>query len=159
MISEKLKIIIETHINLIEEYRLNELYNYCPLDETRNELTMVLSNVGIQPLKFFKTVVPKYSYLKNSVITEVAIPSGISKVDVGAFSWCENLSRVILPSSLTTLGIRCFTGCKNLTTVIYEGTSEQWSNVKSVLNPFLDTPVTHITCKDKIVEWNPYKNI
>ena len=156
MISEELKEIVERYINLIEEYKFNELYSRCPYNEVRNELTMMLSSIGIDPLKYFDDEIPKYAYLKNNTITEVRIPEGIVKIDLGAFHACEKLQKVYLPSSLLELSLRTFSECSSLNEVHYNGTSDEWQKINWSLDPFMDTKVTHIICTDKVIEWDSY---
>lgn len=159
MLSDELKQIVEQNIKLIEEYRFNELYRHCPYNEVRNELTMMLHSIDIDPLKFFEKEIPKYVCLRNNTITEVRIPEGIVKIDYGAFLECSKLEKVYLPSSIADLTIGTFEKSSRLKEVYYNGTSENWQNVKWSLNPFKDTQVTHIICTDKVIEWNPYKEV
>lgn len=156
MISEELKHIIERYINLIEEYKFNELYRHCPYNEVRSELTMLLLSIDIDPLKYFDTEIPEYAYLRNNTITEARIPEGIVKIDLGAFHECKKLQKVYLPSSLLDLTIRPFSKCSSLDEVHYNGTSDEWQKIDWSLNPFMDTQVTHIICTDKVIEWDPY---
>ena len=156
MLSEELKQIVERHIKLIEEYKFNELYSHCPYNEVRNELTMLLRSVDIDPLKFFNKEIPKYVCLRNDIITEVRIPEGIVKIDIGAFHQCTKLEKVYLPSSILDLSIRPFSDCTSLNEVHYAGTSDDWQKVKWALNPFNNTQVTHIICEDEVIKWEPY---
>ena len=157
MLTEDLKNFVENNIQLIEEYKFSELYNECYPYTMRTDLTNMLMSAGLQPLLYFREIVPKYAYLRNDMITKITIPEGITKIDIGAFHRCRNLTEVKLPTSLKEICSKSFSNCPLLDTVYYEGTSEQWDLVAYTLDPFLETKVTHIRCKDRIIEWIPYK--
>lgn len=156
MLTEELKNFVEQNIQLIEEYRFNELYNKCYPYTMCTDLTNLLMSISLQPVLYFRKDIPKYAYLRNEAITRITIPEGITHIDLGAFYQCENLTEVTLPQSLENIGLRSFSNCPFLDTVYYEGTSEQWKLISNSLNPFLETKVTQIRCKDEVIEWNPY---
>lgn len=54
------------------------------------------------------------------------IPDGETTIANGAFSYCEELTKVVIPSSVTTIGREAFKGCKNLESI------EIPSNVTSI---------------------------
>lgn len=157
MLTEELKNFVERNIQLIDEYRFNELYSKCFPFTMRTDLTNMFISAGLQPILYFREIVPKYAYLHNDMITKITIPEGITKIDLGAFYQCGNLTEVTLPLSLKEIYLRSFSNCPLLDTVYYEGTSEQWNLVSYTLDPFFETKVTQIRCKDRIVEWAPYK--
>ncbi|MDR1286701.1 MAG: leucine-rich repeat domain-containing protein [Treponema sp.] len=49
-----------------------------------------------------------------------AIPSGVTFIGYGAFSWCSGLSSVTIPSSVASIGERAFEGCGALAVVTVE---------------------------------------
>ncbi len=46
--------------------------------------------------------------------TEVIIPSGVTRIDDGAFNGCANLTKVTIPEGVTSLGYVCFADCTSL---------------------------------------------
>ena len=52
--------------------------------------------------------------LAETGITEIVVPEGVTLIDNGAFSYCENLQLVTLPSTLDNLGDNPFSACPSL---------------------------------------------
>ena len=46
------------------------------------------------------------------------------------FEYCTNLVSITIPSTLEIIGYDAFHGCDNLKTIYYEGTKEDWSNIR-----------------------------
>ena len=80
------------------------------------------------------------------------IPSGVTRIDNGAFMGCESLKSVTIPSNVTSIGDSAFADCSSLTSVTipssvisiddgafyicyslkdiyYTGSEEQWQNI------------------------------
>lgn len=66
---------------------------------------------------------------KESLVTEVVIPDGVTRIEVGAFTECANLTTLTLPSSLTFIGEDAF-GSSNFNNVYYGGSAEQWNAIE-----------------------------
>lgn len=79
-------------------------------------------------------------YMKDSTITSVVIPAGITSIGNNAFSSCTTLNKVTIPSGVTTIGASAFLGCDGLTeieipdsvTSIGKGAFCQSDNLKKV---------------------------
>ena len=92
-------------------------------------------------------------------LTNIDIPSSVTSIGDGAFSWTGLLS-VTIPASVTKLGEQVFETCNNLHTILYEGTPSSISN--QTVHPFigcvhLDTIITpaelwHCTNADPVLE-------
>lgn len=52
---------------------------------------------------------------RQSDITRVVIPEGVTTIGEGAFEFCEQLSEAVFPSSLKQIGQGAFSGCTQLT--------------------------------------------
>lgn len=50
-------------------------------------------------------------------ITEVVIPSGVTKIGDYSFASCNNLKSITIPNSVTSIGIYCFANCYALSSV------------------------------------------
>ena len=92
-------------------------------------------------------------------LTNIVIPSSVTSIGDGAFSW-TGLQSVTIPASVTDLGEQVFETCNNLHTILYEGTPSSISN--QTVHPFigcvhLDTIITpaalwHCTTADPLLE-------
>jgi len=45
------------------------------------------------------------------------IPNSVTKIGIGAFGDCKNLTSITIPNSVTEIGIGAFWDCKNLTSI------------------------------------------
>lgn len=78
-------------------------------------LTKILSEAGIDPLKYMNHV-PKNYACKLSDLTSVVIPDTIKTIDEYAFAETK-LKSITIPSSVKRIGLFAFENCKNLTKV------------------------------------------
>ena len=51
---------------------------------------------------------------KNTALTEIVIPEGVTELGDEAFSYCNDLTRVTLPDSVSKIGEECFLNCVRL---------------------------------------------
>ena len=92
-------------------------------------------------------------------LTNIDIPSSVTSLGDGAFSW-TGLQSVTIPASVTTMGEQVFETCNDLRTILYEGSLKTISN--KVVHPLigcvhLDTIITpaalwHCTSADQALE-------
>ncbi len=68
----------------------------------------------------------------NERITDVILPSGISSLPAGAFAGCSSLRNITIPRRIKTIKENTFAGCVSLRNVFYEGTIEEWREIKIV---------------------------
>ena len=125
---------------------------------------------GVDKTKADSLYIPTYKYiggiryavteilpnaLENSLITELTVAEGVTKIGDNAVRDCKNLKRVILPSSISEIGKYAFAGattleyarlgigltkigtgafgsCPALTSIAYEGSSSQLATVEGV---------------------------
>lgn len=118
-------------------------YEYIILDDGTAEITKYNGNATelVIPTELDGNKVSsigKFSFEKNSSITSLTIPSGITigdnafrytklksltlsdgvtTINNGAFSFCESLEQVTLPDSLTSIGNFAFQSCKSLKSI------------------------------------------
>ena len=52
-----------------------------------------------------------------SAITSVTIPDGVTSIESSAFSGCSGLTSITIPSSVTSIGSSTFLGCSGLTSI------------------------------------------
>gem|GEM_PF-4620560 len=60
----------------------------------------------------------KKLYLNNSLVTNLAIPSGITTIKQYAFRACESITSVTFPNSVTSIADYAFMHCTSLTNVV-----------------------------------------
>lgn len=65
-------------------------------------------------------------------ITDIVLPSTIRWLSEKAFAGCRNLRRITIPKNIRTIRRGTFAGCEKLTDIYYEGSSEEWEQVKIV---------------------------
>lgn len=66
---------------------------------------------------------------KNSNITFIVIPNGVTEICDYAFDGCVNLANVVLPESLEKIG-NAFPDLRDWGYLYYEGTLEQWVQIQ-----------------------------
>ena len=71
----------------------------------------------------------KYTFSKNTKLTDVIIKDGITTIGQYAFENCTVLKNATIPNSVTKINTYAFNYCKALTTVNYTGTEEQWNAI------------------------------
>ena len=64
------------------------------------------------PLNFAKNL-----YLNGTLVTDLTIPDGITKINYYAFINCISITSVTIPDSVTSIGNSAFNGCSGLTSV------------------------------------------
>ena len=76
------------------------------------------------------TAIPFDTFLSCKSLTSVTIPDGVTSISASAFNYCAALSSVTIPDSVAAIGWAAFSNCNALTDVYYDGTEEQWKQVK-----------------------------
>lgn len=82
------------------------------------------------------------AFQKCSNLETVTIENGVSHISQQMFESCTNLKSITIPVTVTQIHTYAFYGCTNLQDVYYEGSSTQWSEIKTYSN---NTPLTNAT--------------
>ncbi len=75
-------------------------------------------------------------------LSSVAIPEGVKIIGPEAFMQCDNLSSVKMPGSVEIIGNDVFKGCADPIHIYYNGTADEWSNVRKV-GDLAENPIVH----------------
>lgn len=117
-------------------------------------------------IQYGATSIPQYTFSNWSSLSKIIIPSSVATIESHAFYYCEELKeliipdgvlrmkdysvincykleKVILPKSLIFVSSCAFSDCPSIETVLYEGSEEQWNNMKSQPS-FASCPVQSI---------------
>lgn len=95
------------------------------------------------------------AYAKNTELTTASIPEGIVSLGSSAFANCVNLASVTLPASLQDIGFNCFFNTPKLVSIVFNGTVEQWKNIKRGSNWLTKSGTTTVQCADGQINVNP----
>lgn len=76
------------------------------------------------------TTIGASAFFDNISLKELNIPKSVTRIESDAFENCVNLEKVYLPNNLKYLGTSVFSGCKNLKTIYYDGTEEEWDQIR-----------------------------
>jgi len=88
---------------------------------------------------------------KNSGLTSIVIPEGVTLIGDYAFSYCKALTSVVLPKSLERVGIVAFGGCSSLVDVqIPEGAMVTYKKEGNI-EPFHNCSSLSSTSKQAII--------
>ncbi len=80
------------------------------------------------------TEIGNYQFYGFDNITKVTISNSTKKIGILAFANCFKLSTIVLPTSVTSIEGGTFDMCFRLYEVYFEGTLEEWKNIKNNLN-------------------------
>lgn len=71
----------------------------------------------------------KQYYIGNSAIKKIIIPEGVTTINKYAFAYLTELTEIVLPSTLTKIGVGAFEGCNKLKTISFpNGNNLQFIN-------------------------------
>lgn len=65
-------------------------------------------------------------------LTDIILPSSIGSIPEDAFRGCLNLRRITIPGRVGMIDEGTFAGCICLTDIYYEGTRQEWEEIKIV---------------------------
>lgn len=68
-------------------------------------------------------------YLNDQLVTQLVIPSGVTRIGIYAFASCASITSVVIPNSVTSIGKNSFVVCNAFKEIYYNGTAEEWNNV------------------------------
>ena len=72
----------------------------------------------------------KGAFIMCDRLLNFRLPSGITEISEDMFKMSEELLSIRIGNEINTIGQRAFDGCDNLKAVFFDGTEEEWNNVK-----------------------------
>ncbi len=92
-------------------------------------------------------IVDNYAFKNDTVLSEIILPEGITKIFFGAFSGCTSLETVKIPDSATKIDTEAFMDCTGLKNVVLGNSVEYigqdaFKNCVSLVNIVLPNSVT-----------------
>lgn len=165
--SNKVKEIIERHIDEIDKNEFENLYEDLPRT-WRGECTQILHSIDIYPENYLNYY-PSCFDMDDTDTYDIIIPPHIKTVGDRAFEDCTNLYKVDF-GNVEIIGRKAFYNCKKLeritipktiqyiknnafsmtelTWIYYEGTKEEWSKIDIALSAWDATNAHIVHCKD-----------
>ena len=110
----------------------------------------------------------KKLYLKGEFLTQITIPSDITRIKSMSFDGLRDITSITLPDSVTTIEKNAFVGCHKLTSVYYNGELSSWCKINFggyLLNPLFanktnlyinNQELTEIVIPANVAKINPY---
>ena len=93
------------------------------------------------------TVIGERAFQDCDSLKSVSIPEGVTLVKHSSFKNCTSLTVVYMPKSLSEIQAYAFKECKSLANVYYEGTEEEWKEIKII--QYGNDSVSHKNKADK----------
>ena len=79
------------------------------------------------------TSIGRYAFCGCSTLTSVAIPSSVTSIGSSAFYGCSGLASVMIPNSVTSIGYQAFSGCSGLTAITVADDNSYYSSTNGLL--------------------------
>lgn len=92
------------------------------------------------------------AFMNCESLRVITLPRKLEQLGFGVFEGCTQLESVIIPDTLRDIDVQVFSSCPNLTSIVYNGTMQQWKDLRPSRMFDRDTnPV--IGCKDGNLTW------
>ncbi len=136
----------------LKEVHISDIASWCNIP---------FSDYYSNPLYYAKNL-----YINNELVTNLVIPSTVTKIKAYAFYNCTSLTSITIPSSVTSIGSNAFSGCSSLKEVHISDIAS-WCNISFYdyySNPLYyakklyinNEPVTNLTIPDTVTKINNY---
>ena len=99
------------------------------------------------------TSIGEKAFYQCGNLVSLTIGNKVTSIGRNAFARCYNLLSVTIPNSVTNIEAYAFDGCSKLTSVNYDGTIEEWSDIRTWLFWNRNCPFTEVVCSDGTVKY------
>jgi hypothetical protein len=93
------------------------LFSFWPIAYEYDFSIPITGNTVVQVSGLFITESNEVTGRSGSVPLHVGIPSFVTSIGSGAFSYCSGLTSIEIPSSVTSIGSGAYSGCSGLTSI------------------------------------------
>ena len=76
------------------------------------------------------TTIPAHAFGQCSSLQSISIPEGVTSIGDYAFDGCRSLSTIVIPNSVLSFGYYSFEYCPTNLSFKYNGTVQEWNNIK-----------------------------
>ena len=172
----RIKVFLEAHRNQISNRDYATIYKALDTNNygfSRCAVTEILLASGIDPL-LYMNYVPNHYLDCSDIDYQIKIPSHITEIGIEAFYNFEHLRTIEIPDKVETIKERAFYACndlhkvsigrgvksigklaflecRGLSDITYNGTVEQWKQIKKGDLAFQPN-IAKITCQDGTVD-------
>lgn len=91
-----------------------------------------------------------FSYCKN--IVSVICNKSLTKIGRNAFAYCESLEEITINQSIELIDKSAFLDCTNLKTIRYKGTTQEWTALMEKIDWKLGISNYKVICSDGTIE-------
>ncbi len=123
----------------------------CLIQKKEKRLVLGCKN-SIIPKSHRICVIGDSAFSGCSELQSIAIPDNIMSIGSDAFYKCVNLREISIPYNVRFICDGAFFGCKSLTTIIYNGTKEEWEEIKKGSYWNTSTGEYAVRCTDGYIE-------
>lgn len=146
-------LILPAGLGQIQNYAFMECKNlkqiYIP-DSLEELGDAVFEKTGLTSIDLTNTRISKIPYRTFSFtlsLQDCKLPRLTTEIGEEAFC-ASHIPSLYIPASVIKIGNRAFTGAKQLKEIFYEGTLDQWNNIKKYETWCLESTLEVIHCKD-----------
>ena len=125
---EELKEIITKYEEELNDKNFDFIYTKLTGYSYVSPFTALLLKNNINPLNYMDHVPVCFAY--DLSIESFEIPNNITYIWGNAFDGCKNLKSIHIPNSVKEIYTAAFYACNNLSDIYYEGSKEDWENIK-----------------------------
>ena len=94
------------------------------------------------------TTINKNAFSQCNALQYVSIPEGVTSIGDYAFDGCSSLTAVAIPNSVISIGYYAFEYCQQMQVFQYDGTMQEWDNIKKYSGWNSGVYVYTVACSD-----------
>jgi len=135
------------------------LYLYPNLENLDLLNSKILAYTDENKIRFEKNELPSSIFNKKEKLKSVILPSGLTKIGIGAFWNCSGLERIVLPPTIQVIDRFAFQLCIKLKSITFPENLESIGGATFASCSALTTIYCLSKTPPKMKEWNPFTDI